>query len=151
MDLYSTQPPVPVLVSTPDRDSSIFVRFDTGTTITGTTGKKVWDVSAGQRFVLKGGALLAFVTVDLPDDVTTGLLAFWDDSIAAGNCVYPIAAYGPDERANTALTDGVLRFDLGAGQASKAVSQDLFIGTSETIDTGKIRVIGTLWGEEISQ
>ena len=151
MDVFATQPPVPVLVSTPDRDSSIFVRFDTASTVTGTNANKVWDVGSGQRFILKGGALAAFVITELPTNIVPGVLAFWDASVGAGNCVYPIASYGPDERANTSLTENVLRFDLGAGQASKDVSQYLYVGVSDSIGSGVIRVVGTLWGEEIVQ
>ena len=149
MELFAPQPPLPVLVSTPERDPAIYIRVDTGSTISGSTLASPWTPGAQARFVLKGGALTAFVTGELAASAA-GVLALWDQ-YPSGGCVYPIATYAPDERKNTLLTDGVLRFDMGVGQAGKAIGNALVIGCSESIGSGSIRVVGTLWGEEVAQ
>lgn len=147
--------PQPVTISWPERTSSIFKRVNlefTGNLATLASGNIVWQVQGDAaavatqyRWKLRGGMLAAVVTQDCLGSGTDVL--FLSDN--AATCVVPLGIFDRGAPNGSEITDGVFKFDLGEGMLSQADGNKLLVSANGDIGSGKIRVTGVVWGEEV--
>jgi len=148
--------PQPVTISWPERTASVFKRVNiefTGNLSVASNTRIVWQVqgddtsAAGTqyRWKLQGGILVAVVTEDCTG-TGTDILHLSDNG---ESCIVPLGILDLAAPNGSEITDGVYRFDLGAGMLSRKPGNKLMVSADGTISSGKIRVTGVLWGEEV--
>lgn len=128
---------------------SIVKKVDTSTTITGTTLANIWTPATGKKFVLKYALLYGYVTTNLAG-ATVGDGPMLLDNAAATPLLVLGRIAATTDAAGTAYTFfATTPFKLDNGIESAAANNVLKIGTTATITTGVIRVIGVVAGDEI--
>jgi hypothetical protein len=148
--------PLPVLIAWPERDAPIYARINdvfSGDISTSGGMLKIWEPSAGTRFILKGGYLCALVSKEIliHSSFTQGadVLMLLDGDLDPTACLYPLGIFADGDRADTVITNGIERFDLGNGHPSAQKDNALYVGANVNLSEGEFRIVGTVWGDEV--
>lgn len=128
---------------------SIVKKVDTSTTITGTTLADIWTPATGKTVVLKFAQLYAYVTTVLSGATAGDGPALLDNAAATPLLMLGRIAAATDAAGTAYTFFASTPFKLDNGIPLAAANRVLRIGTTATITTGVIRVIGVVAGDEI--
>ena len=128
---------------------SIVKKVDTGVVLTGNTAATIWTPATGKTVVVKYALLYAYVTTVLSGATVGDGPAIVDNAVATPLLILGRIAAAADA-AGTAYTFFASNpFKLDNGIQLAAANNVLKIGTTATIGSGVIRVIGVVAGDEI--
>lgn len=128
---------------------SIVKKVDTSTTITGTTLATLWTPATGKKFVLKYALLYGYVTTVLSGATVGDGPMLLDNAVATPLLVLGRIAAATDAVGTAYTFFATTPFKLDNGIESATANNVLKIGTTATIGSGVIRVIGVVAGDEI--
>jgi hypothetical protein len=128
---------------------SIVKKVDTGTTITTTTLANIWTPATGKTVVLKYALLYAYVTTALSGATAGDGPALLDNAVASPLLVLGRIAAAADAVGTAYTFFASTPFKLDNGIQLAAANNVLKIGTTATIGSGVIRVIGVVAGDEV--